>query len=131
MVGRIDRIDRLSDGRVAVIDYKSGRSRSQEDADKSLQLSIYAIAAREKWQYDAGSLVFYNLEQNASVVSTREPADLEQVRHKIVEVAKSIAQGNFEGTPGFHCAFCPYETLCPKTEKKLYVIPTAKKAASS
>jgi DNA helicase-2/ATP-dependent DNA helicase PcrA len=131
VAGRIDRIDRLSDGRVAVIDYKTGKSKSQDDADVSLQLSIYAIAAREKWQYDAGSLVFYNLEQNASVFTRREPAELEGVRQKILEVARNIAEGKFEGTPGFHCAFCPYETLCPKTEKKLYVIPTAKKAVSN
>jgi ATP-dependent exoDNAse (exonuclease V) beta subunit len=131
VAGRIDRIDRLADGRVAVVDYKTGRSKSQDDADESLQLSIYAIAAREKWQYDAGALVFYNLEQNASVFTTREPAKLEEVRQKILEVSQSIAAGKFDGTPGFHCAFCPYETLCPKTEKKLYVIPTAKKAANN
>ena len=131
VAGRIDRVDRLSDGRVAVIDYKTGRSKSQDDADESLQLSIYAIAAREKWQYDSGSLVFYNLEQNASVFTTRDPIKLEEVRKKILEVASSIAEGKFEAKPGFHCAFCPYETLCPRTEKKLYLIPSSRKAASN
>ena len=30
-----------------ITDYKTGRPKSQEDADKSLQLSVYALAARE------------------------------------------------------------------------------------
>ncbi len=49
VAGRIDRIDDLGNGAVAIVDYKTGKPRAQEDADESLQLSIYAIAAQEKW----------------------------------------------------------------------------------
>ena len=48
VVGRIDRVDQ-SDGGVVITDYKTGKAQSQEDSDESLQLSIYALAAREKW----------------------------------------------------------------------------------
>ena len=61
VVGRIDRMDRQRDGRIVVTDYKTGKPKSQEDADTSLQLSIYAMAARAKWGYDVDALVLYNL----------------------------------------------------------------------
>jgi len=48
LVGRIDRIDRASADTVIITDYKTGRPQTQEDADKSMQLSIYALAAKEK-----------------------------------------------------------------------------------
>src|SRR5258707_11956578 len=80
VAGRIDRIDDLGNGRVAIVDYKTGKPRAQEDADGSLQLSIYAIAAREKWGYQADRLVFYNLEENSAVTTVRGKLDLEAAK---------------------------------------------------
>src|SRR5579862_1491487 len=36
IVGRIDRMDKLPDGKIAITDYKTGKPQSQEDADDSL-----------------------------------------------------------------------------------------------
>ena len=119
LVGRIDRIDRALEGRVVITDYKTGKPRSQEDADKSLQLSIYALAAREKWGYVAERLVFHNLEGNTLISTWRGEEELDQARSLIAEVREKIAGGNFEPKPGFHCASCAYRSLCPKTEKRI------------
>ncbi len=124
VVGRIDRIDQLPDGRVAITDYKTGRPRTQEDADKSLQLSIYALAAREKWGYQADQVMFYNLEENNSVVTRRSESQLQECKQKVAEVAQKIAAQQFDAKPGFYCGFCAYRTLCPATEKRLYTIAT-------
>jgi len=131
VAGRIDRIDDLGDGRVAIIDYKTGKPRAQEDADDSLQLSIYAMAAREKWGYQADRLVFYNLEENQAVTSTRGKLQLEAAKAKVQDVADRIDAGQFDPKPGYHCRFCPYRNLCPATEKPLPTASTAKKAATN
>jgi DNA helicase-2/ATP-dependent DNA helicase PcrA len=119
VAGRIDRIDRAVDGTVAIVDYKTGKARPQEDADESLQLSIYTIAAREKWGYRVGDVVFHNLDGNVQVVSRRTDFQLEQARERVRGVAQHISEGNFKPKLGFHCSFCAFRGLCPAREKQL------------
>jgi len=130
VAGRIDRIDRLKDGTVAITDYKTGKPQSQDDADESLQLSIYALAAQQKWGYAVDRLVFYNLQENTSVIARREAIELDEARHKVETVAGKIAEGKFDAKPGFYCAWCAYANICPAKEKPIQ-ISTASKTATS
>jgi DNA helicase-2/ATP-dependent DNA helicase PcrA len=119
LVGRIDRIDSISGDRVVITDYKTGRPKSQEDADQSLQLSLYALAAKQKWGYDVERLVFHNLEGNTQVSTVRRDMQLEEAKFRVIEVAGKIQAGEFQPKPGFHCASCAYRLLCPRTEKRV------------
>lgn len=119
VTGRIDRVDRASDGGVVITDYKTGKPRSQEDADESLQLSIYALAAQQKWGYQVDRLAFYNLDGNSSMVTVRGELELSGAREKVKAVAEKIAAEDFRAKPGFHCSFCGYRNLCPATEKRV------------
>jgi len=126
VVGRIDRIDQLSDGTVAVVDYKTGKAKDQEDADESLQLSLYAIAAQENWGYKVGALVFHNLQENVPVTTRRFESDLIAARSCVEQAAKGIADGIFDAKPGQHCFFCAYRALCPEKEKRIPRLTMAK-----
>jgi DNA helicase II / ATP-dependent DNA helicase PcrA len=117
LAGRVDRIDRTGPDTVAIVDYKTGKPRSQEDADESLQLSLYALAARETWGKHADRLIFHNLENNTPVYTTRTDAELDAAKLRVQDAADGIAQGKFQPKLGYHCAFCPYRNLCPATEK--------------
>ena len=119
VAGRIDRMDRTADGSVNIVDYKTGKARSQEDADESLQLSIYAMAAHEKWGYKVGDVAFHNLEGNVPVSSRRSAFELERARERVLAVARGIAAGDFDPQTGFHCNFCAFRGLCPAQEKRL------------
>ena len=107
VAGRIDRMDRAADGRVNIVDYKTGKARSQEDADESLQLSIYAMAAHEKWGYRVGDVVFHNLEGNVAISSRRSTFELERARDRVLAVARGIAAGDFEPQVVFTAVFAP------------------------
>jgi DNA helicase-2/ATP-dependent DNA helicase PcrA len=131
VAGRIDRMDRMSDGTVAIIDYKTGKARSQDDADESLQLSIYAMAAHEKWGYRVGELAFHNLEGNVAVISKRAQFQLEEARERVQAVARGIAEGNFKPKPDFHCTFCAFRGLCPAREKRAPNVASRASSATS
>ena len=119
LVGRIDRMDRAADGGVTVTDYKTGKPKSQEDADESLQLSIYALAACEKWGYTVERLVLHNLDGNTTISTHRTESQLTRARMEIESIVEKIAEGNFHPKTGMYCVSCAYRVLCPKTEKRL------------
>src|SRR5205823_2885263 len=53
--GRVDRVDRLPDGSYELIDYKTGRPKSPGQLREDVQLSLYAVGAREAWRLDAAA----------------------------------------------------------------------------
>ena len=119
LVGRIDRVDRGASDGVVITDYKTGRPRSQEDADESLQLKIYALAARETWGYHVDRLVFHNLDGNTQIGTQISDVKIEEAKVKVRTIAEKITDGQFEPKPGFHCSWCAFRVLCPKTERRI------------
>src|SRR4029077_4267911 len=67
--GRVDRVDRLPDGEYELIDYKTGRPKRSEQLMDDVQLSLYAVGAREAWSLDSSSQAYYYVldEQKVSV----------------------------------------------------------------
>ena len=117
--GRIDQINPLPDHSVELVDYKTGRPPSQKDADKSLQLSVYALAARDQMHLNPTRLTFYSLTNNEAVRTVRTPKDLDLVVGEIHEVATQIRKQLFPPQPGFACKYCDYELICPAHEESL------------
>jgi len=116
--GRLDRLDALADGSVAVVDYKTGRAKTQDDADESLQLSVYALAVQDLGHLPS-SLVFINLENGAAIESSRSPEQLRAAEVKVREIADKIAAGEFDPKPNSGCARCSYHSICPVHEEPL------------
>ena len=116
--GRLDRIDALADGTVAVIDYKTGRAKTQDEADESLQLSIYAMAA-QSLGHTASTLAFINLENGTAVECHRSPEQLREAEREIATIAAQIAAGEFEPKPNSFCSRCSYHSICPAQEEPL------------
>jgi RecB family exonuclease len=127
--GRIDRMDRIAENVVRVIDYKSGAAKTPRYADDSLQLSIYAMGARALG-FVPRELVFLNLKGNEQIVTTRSPAQLEKAKQRIEDAARGIDAGDFAPRTGQHCQWCDFSSLCPATEQRVFV-PAKALAAES
>ncbi len=79
----------------SIVDYKTGKPKTQDDADESLQLSIYALAARSMG-FIAESLVIVNLADCSAVESRRSEKQLDSEAARVSSAAANIAEGNFE-----------------------------------
>ena len=75
--GRVDRVDRLPSGEYELIDYKTGRPKSAEQLANDVQLSLYAIGAREAWGLEATRGAYYYLldDEKVAVSGDAERAD--------------------------------------------------------
>jgi DNA helicase II / ATP-dependent DNA helicase PcrA len=127
VTGRMDQVNRLSEREIEIVDYKTGRPRDAKKAAEDLQLSIYALAAREVLELAPGKLVFYNLVNNEAVESTRDVKSLTATKARIAEVADRIRAGDFSAKPGFACGYCDYKPLCPAHEQLISIQPAAPK----
>ncbi len=123
LAGRIDQVNRIAKGRVEVVDYKTGTPKKQKDVDKDLQLSLYALAAREALELDPARLTLWYLKADERLETTRDDADVNDARQKVIEVAAQIRAGQFDARPGYLCRFCDYQSICPAHEQLVPIQP--------
>jgi ATP-dependent DNA helicase UvrD/PcrA len=117
--GRIDQINSLGKKDIEIIDYKTGKSRKEADARRDLQLSIYAIAAKEILELNPVRLAFHYLQNNQVQSTTRTDKQLDEAQKVVQEAAADIRAQQFEPKRGFACRGCAYKPVCPAYEESL------------
>lgn len=115
--GRIDQVNRIAQGQEEIVDYKTGKPRDAEKARKDVQLSAYALAAREYFDWNPARLTLSYLQSNETVSATRDEKQLKKLRAEIQEAAADIRAGSFPAKVGFACRTCEYVSICPAREQ--------------
>ena len=116
--GRIDRIDDLGNGRIEIIDYKTGiKLPDKKTLENDLQLTFYALAATEVPNEVLNkipeqivlSLFYLEKGQKLSTLRTREQLieAKEYIRQKVLEISKSDFKCSI-----INCGKCEYKMLC-------------------
>jgi RecB family exonuclease len=116
--GRVDRVDKLPDGNYEMIDYKTGRPRTVEQLKDDVQLSLYAVGARESWQVEAERLSYYYVLDDVKVPVPSAEMDPDWIARVVAEVGEAILAQRFEPTPSPSvCGLCDYRIACPAWER--------------
>ncbi len=119
IIGRMDQVNSLGRKDVEIIDYKTGKPKKDSEAKRDLQLSLYALAAKEIFEWNPVRLVFYYLQNNQIQVTTRDAKQLDEAQKIVLEAAADIRAGEFPPKPGFVCRNCAYKPICPAHEEAL------------
>jgi DNA helicase II / ATP-dependent DNA helicase PcrA len=116
--GRVDRVDRLPEGGYELIDYKTGRPKSVAQLREDVQLSLYAVGAREAWDLDASRQSYLYVLDDEKVPVPQEEIDRDWIADTVAEVGEGISSQGFEPTPSHAaCSICDYRIVCPAAER--------------
>lgn len=113
-VGRVDRLERTSEG-LRVVDYKSGtRAPTRDEAAESLQLGFYAYAIGE----GHGDVVISEMwfpRTSAKSVTTRQFALhlMDDVRDRMAAITRDIGAEDWTPRVSGSCRRCVFRRSCP------------------
>jgi len=110
--GAIDRMDRLPDGTVRIVDYKTGTPKDEKSVDRE-QLLIYQLAANEVLGEKPSMLTYYFFENGTTVDFLGSDAELVELKMQVSETIGKIRESRFEATPGkIACDYCDFRDIC-------------------
>jgi len=111
--GIIDRVEKVSDKCIRVIDYKTGfKIYNREDMHDSNQLIIYAMAVYDKWPVET-LIIRYDMVRYGRVVDVMVNFDDFKQKYEYLKIVyNKIMSGEKIATVSSGCAYCGYKYNC-------------------
>lgn len=123
MGGVIDRVDKLSEDSIEIIDYKTGANLpTQKEVDKNMQLSLYALAAMKvnepplNKKPEKVRLTLWFLDENKKFTTTRTAEQINDTVDELFKLRLEIEKSDFKCSGHPMCAACEYKTFCRRQE---------------
>jgi DNA helicase-2/ATP-dependent DNA helicase PcrA len=114
--GRIDAVYQR-DGRLELVDFKTGRAAPMGDRPATLQLNLYGLAAVDTWGADPDRLrttyAYLRADGPPALLSADwDAGSLAAVRADLEATLDQLAANRFDPTPGRWCGSCDFLPAC-------------------
>ena len=110
--GIIDRVDRLADGTVRILDYKTGSAKEKLSFDEKKQLILYKIAVESLFNHKVSELAYYYLDNGTAVSFSAKEKDVLKFEEITFSLIEGIRSCDFTPKPGFACDWCDFKGIC-------------------
>jgi len=132
LISILDRMDYLGDGKIKILDYKTGKTVQREPTQLYMYQKVVENSPVIKALVQAkdpsvkevrvGEMSFYHLPTLTELKFERAPdKEIFAFWQGVLDVAGNIRAGKFDPTPGeTQCKFCDYRNLCPVFTGKEY-----------
>ena len=118
--GRVDRVDRLRDGTLRLVDYKSGKSfeldtaRGAFDGGRKLQLAVYSPVVSRQFDAVVSAAEYHFPTRKGNGIIARADRDLLDAAPRIVRtLLDDVAAGRFVPTvDAKDCQYCDFAAIC-------------------
>jgi DNA helicase-2/ATP-dependent DNA helicase PcrA len=132
--GRVDAVYRR-DGRLELVDFKTGRRPGETAGWAGVQLDLYGLAAIDTWGADPATLrttYCWLRDDGPPIVDSTDwtPATVGEVRARVADTLDTLVAGRFGATPGPWCGGCDFLSVCPEGQAR-YVAATAERVDDS
>ncbi|PIS47368.1 MAG: hypothetical protein COT17_03815 [Elusimicrobia bacterium CG08_land_8_20_14_0_20_51_18] len=115
--GTIDRVDRLKDGKIELIEYKTGlEERTEESLKNDRQLAIYALGLKNSCRMSPDYLSFYLVSIDKKITVPYEGGSETVISEYLAVTGEKIMNREF-GAKG-KCAVCQIRNLCSESESR-------------
>jgi len=111
--GAIDRVDRLADGTLEILDYKTGNPKDGLVWKDKRQLILYQLFLEDFLKTKVSTLSYYYLENGEKLSFVPKPKDIEKLQQEIIDEIKAIKSLDFAPKPdSIICQFCDFKGIC-------------------
>lgn len=116
--GYVDRVDTAPDGRVRVVDYKTGAAPREAFEGKALfQMKFYALVLWRTTGTIPTQLKLMYLADRDELMYSPEAGELERLERQLgalwAAIERSIVAKEFRPNPSRLCNWCDHKALCP------------------
>lgn len=132
LISILDRMDYLGDGKIKILDYKTGKTVQREPDQLYMYQKVVenspvikaVVQAKDPSvkEVRVGELSFYHLPTLTEMKFERAPdKEIFEFWQQVLKIADNIRAGKFAPTPGENqCRWCDYRNLCPVFTGKEY-----------